>query len=631
MQFRFQKFRTRLFLAFLSITIISLVLALTSVGYYARGSKLTSVTIEMEEVFVDILKVLRYEHDFFYYETRNPQFFKTKESAFQLKHDSLIQVVRQKLYRLLDMPLVRLLDLDEVYVKDYIKRIIYELESYERSFLLLADLSYRRGFKDYGLIGHMRNKIHRVEQLNYGINRADMLMLRRHEKDYIIRKDELYAGKLEILCNQLIQSLRLDHQLEKVQREEVIQLLQAYLTDFNSLKKLEKQIGLSNHEGVNAQMRAHADRTATLMEEFLSQIDQKIQALKVYQNNTLWLIIALAILLSLILSYFLARKITSPILELSAFIKDTVKEGFHPSSKKAPLVSGSSDEIGELTGHFNHMLGEIQARMQENLEKNEELALQNEELSAINTQIQESENRLSRLNHVKDRILAIISHDLRSPLATVKGFMHIIDDNAEAFTSKEIQNFARQNQKSLFRVIDLLDNLLQWSLSQTGELDFKPQGLDPSEVIRTNIDLYEKSASNKQITLHAKVISEAQVYADPNMLDYILRNLIANAIKFSHPNSEIWIKAQEAEEDWINFSVMDEGVGIGKEEISKILFEGEHHTSRGTGNEKGTGFGLLLVKSFIEKHGGTLKFESEEGKGTTVNFRLQKMSVPELK
>jgi signal transduction histidine kinase len=168
-----------------------------------------------------------------------------------------------------------------------------------------------------------------------------------------------------------------------------------------------------------------------------------------------------------------------------------------------------------------------------------------------------------------------------------------------------------------------LDNLLQWSMSQTGEIEFKPEILNLNEIVAENLALYVDAAARKKIRLNSQIIDNQSIRADENMLNFIIRNLLSNAIKFSNADSEIKI-AVTSEPNYQLISIIDQGVGMSAEQASKIFDAQEHTSTVGTQAEKGTGLGLPLCQSFVERNGGQIWAMSEVGKGTTFSFTIPK-------
>jgi signal transduction histidine kinase len=178
--------------------------------------------------------------------------------------------------------------------------------------------------------------------------------------------------------------------------------------------------------------------------------------------------------------------------------------------------------------------------------------------------------------------------------------------------------------------MDLLMNLIQWSLSQTGQMKFNPERFDMVACIDTNTLMFNNIASQKSITIKNILPHSASVLADNAMISTVLRNLISNAIKFTMPGGEIIVSAMEKQTEII-ISVTDSGVGISKNSIVKLFRIDQNHSTTGTNNETGTGLGLILCKDFVEKHNGKIWVESEEGKGSTFYFTLPYDAEPQEK
>jgi signal transduction histidine kinase len=175
--------------------------------------------------------------------------------------------------------------------------------------------------------------------------------------------------------------------------------------------------------------------------------------------------------------------------------------------------------------------------------------------------------------------------------------------------------------KSLKNLFALLENLLEWGRSQTGNIDFTPEPFDLAVVLNENQELLKGQAGNKKIALVNENKNALPVHAHRNSINTVVRNLISNAIKFTPEGGKITLNA-EPEGKFIRVSVTDTGVGMSKEVIAKLFKIGTKHSTLGTSQEKGTGLGLILCKDFVEKNGGTIGVECAEGKGSTFYFRL---------
>jgi len=257
-------------------------------------------------------------------------------------------------------------------------------------------------------------------------------------------------------------------------------------------------------------------------------------------------------------------------------------------------------------------------------DKNEEIEAYNEELKVTNDELNFQKDNLEIANATKDKFFGIIAHDLRNPFNLLLGLSELLVEQisaAEYDKSKEIAEKINQTSSVAF---DLLENLLTWSRSQTGQIQFYPSNLNLKDVIDTNILLLKNSAENKGIQLSSTLVDDLYVNADKNMLLTILRNLLTNAIKFSRNSDKIFVKAEE-NEDCITIHVSDTGVGIDKIVIEKLFKVNENVKTDGTANERGTGLGLILCKEFIDWHQGRIWVESKKGMGSQFSFTLPKV------
>lgn len=242
-------------------------------------------------------------------------------------------------------------------------------------------------------------------------------------------------------------------------------------------------------------------------------------------------------------------------------------------------------------------------------------------LQAANEKIIQQNIELQQLNATKDKFFSIISHDLKGPLNSLTSFSGLLINYFDSLSKEEIQTLAKDLDKSLKNLFALLENLLEWSRSQTGAIEFKPARFDLSELIMETIDLLTAQAGTKNITLHYPSVQPVIVMAHKHSITTVIRNLISNAIKFTPTGGTITLSATKSNEEAL-ISVADTGVGMSKEVIDKIFRIDAKHSTKGTADEKGTGLGLVLCKDFVEKNNGSIGVQSEEGKGSTFYFTL---------
>ncbi|MBE0650309.1 MAG: PAS domain S-box protein [Bacteroidales bacterium] len=235
--------------------------------------------------------------------------------------------------------------------------------------------------------------------------------------------------------------------------------------------------------------------------------------------------------------------------------------------------------------------------------------------------LKESEARLSELNATKDRIFSIIGHDLRSPLNSILGFSELLLDQIKSRNYESIEEYASIIKNSSERVSDLLTNILVWSQTQTGKINFNPEYFKLTTVVDEVIDLMNDWALQKSIHISKKLPQNLKIIADKSMINNILRNFLSNGIKFTNVGGEIIIKAEKNNHEVI-VSVTDNGVGINDKDIDKLFRLEYTYSTNGTKEESGTGLGLLLCKEFVNMHSGKIMVESTVEKGTTFSFTI---------
>lgn len=230
-------------------------------------------------------------------------------------------------------------------------------------------------------------------------------------------------------------------------------------------------------------------------------------------------------------------------------------------------------------------------------------------------------DELKQLNATKDKFFSIIAHDLKNPFITILGFSDLLLSDYNELTDEEILFYIEEMKKSADISHNLLQNLLQWSRSQTGRIEFNPVKLNLADLVKENFNLLNATATNKQIELISEVPDNSFINADEEMIKTILRNLISNAIKFTSKGGKVKI-CSKIQNNFIETCVEDTGIGMSEETMNKLFRLDVSHTSKGTDQETGTGLGLILCKEFVEKNNGTIRVESEPGKGSRFIFTL---------
>lgn len=222
----------------------------------------------------------------------------------------------------------------------------------------------------------------------------------------------------------------------------------------------------------------------------------------------------------------------------------------------------------------------------------------------------------------RDKLYSVIAHDLRSPMGSIKMVLNMLILNLPSSSigdeMYELLTMANQTTEDVF---SLLDNLLKWTKSQIGKLKVVYQDIDMVEVVEGVIEIFSMVAGLKKIRIRLESPEVLAVNADIDMVKTVIRNLISNAIKFSHEDTEILVTV-EAKDGMAVVSVKDSGCGIDEENQKKLLHTDTHFSTFGTNNEEGSGLGLLLCQDFVIKNGGKLWFTSTKGEGSTFSFSI---------
>lgn len=310
----------------------------------------------------------------------------------------------------------------------------------------------------------------------------------------------------------------------------------------------------------------------------------------------------------------------------------------HFGERKIGVLDIHSDQIAAFTADDQTVLQMLADQIA--------VAIHNARLYRLEKDLHQLEatraQELAELNASKDKFFSIVAHDLRGPFQPLLGNAQLLEMMALDLTIEDIQDMSRIIHRSAQQVFSLLEGLLQWARLQMGRIEYQPVSLNLKQLADNSVELLTEMAKSKAITLQNEVPVEIRVYADEHMLDTVLRNLINNALKFTPKEGQVTIKAEirmkdenkeikkelypssftQSVQPSVVVSVVDTGVGMSEENLSKLFKIGLHYSTTGTAREKGTGLGLLLCKEMVEKNGGQIWVESLIGQGTTVNFTV---------
>ncbi len=236
------------------------------------------------------------------------------------------------------------------------------------------------------------------------------------------------------------------------------------------------------------------------------------------------------------------------------------------------------------------------------------------------TSIKKAEIELRELNAAKDKFFSILAHDLRGPLSTFVGLTEVLYDDFLTMDKDVAMDIINSLKLSATNIYSLLENLLEWSKVKRNRVEFNPERFNLKNKIETCTGILSENSGKKRIEIEISIPDDMEVIADKHMFESIIRNLVSNAIKFTPVGGKVTIRTNLESNQSIKVSISDTGIGIPPELKSKLFILNEMTSRAGTEGESSSGLGLLLIKEFVEKHGGEIFVESEVSKGTTFSF-----------
>jgi signal transduction histidine kinase len=239
----------------------------------------------------------------------------------------------------------------------------------------------------------------------------------------------------------------------------------------------------------------------------------------------------------------------------------------------------------------------------------------------VEIKLRQSEQELRELNATKDKFFSIMAHDLKNPIGSFLNLSEVLSTMFDDFSQEELKEYLEEMYSSSQHLFKLLENLLMWSRAQTGKIQVHKEQFDVKMIIDSNLSLLKLNADNKRIKFINNASDDSIVYADENMTNTVIRNLISNALKFTNIGGSITVNTI-FDDDFVQVSIADTGVGMDQDVVEKLFRIDSNYTTRGTSDEKGTGLGLILCKEFVNKQEGEIWVDSEPGKGSTFIFTL---------
>ena len=245
------------------------------------------------------------------------------------------------------------------------------------------------------------------------------------------------------------------------------------------------------------------------------------------------------------------------------------------------------------------------------------------ELKVMESNLKQSESKLTKLNKEKDRFFSIIAHDLKSPFNGMLGLLDIMANEYYDYSDEQRLKMIELSYYSAQKAFNLLSDLLEWARLQNEHFEIKKESLNLNEIINENIELYEKNASEKEIIIRNNINTSINISIDRNSINSVVRNILINAIKFTKNGGFVEFEVKQSNND-IELSIKDNGVGMSQDTMNKLFRIDESITMPGTNNEKGTGLGLTICNDLVTKNNWKMNIESQLGKGTTFKILIPK-------
>ena len=354
--------------------------------------------------------------------------------------------------------------------------------------------------------------------------------------------------------------------------------------------------------------------------------------------------ITILLILSIVIAYIILKDISQPISKFISEINVLLKkrdltERRSQNGSEQELLSNTVLELKKAYSKLEEFNTELEHQVrirtkelsdskekllklnEEYLSINEEFKAQNEELLNINEELEISEARLKELNATNNKLFSIIAHDLRSPFSSILGFSELLINNVRTYGAENSLEFITHINTTADHTLNLLDNLLTWAKTQTGQIEYRPKNLHLHPIIQEIIQVLNSSAAIKNITLNSSPSDGIGAFADPNMLKTVLRNLVQNAIKYTNSGGTVDIQVV-SQQNQVIITVLDNGVGMNEETLNKLFRIDSTLIKNGTAGERGSGLGLILCKEFVERNGGKISVESKVRIGSSFSFTI---------
>lgn len=580
----------RLFLVFSILVLNVIAICILSYWFNYHNKQIFNSVHELENQRIQIVRVLKLDLDFLRFETINQHFYATGKSSIIQKRDSLL---RQIIHN--NSLLQKKIEEFDFKISPMLDSIEQALLEYNALFNDVKEKIVMRGFKDFGLEGKMRQYAHELENHPNAIQLEDLLMLRRHEKDFFLRKEEVYYQKFNKLAGNLLEQIA----TAEFKNGFTLHLMESYRYNFNQLASIDKEIGMVPTQGLlgklNQQTTDISDQLQTVVHLAGIEADKLVK--KALLSAALITLITLT--LSFVFTYVTAVRVTRPIEKLSKLMSKYVfNQGINENEIRDESVT---DEIRNLSGSFMMLTRKLNAQFDETKKKSELAEQRNKELQKLNEEL--------------DRFIYSSAHDLKSPLASLDGLINLarleIDNHSH-------DHYFDKMKKSIERMNGFIRDITDYAKNKRQRLHVEK--IDIGMII-DDIFLSLDNLPEMKVIKHNVIIELTDFYTDRTRLEIILKNLISNAIKYADVQKEtpfISIHVLNVDDYRIKIIIDDNGIGIHEQHLPRIF----DMFYRAVENAKGSGIGLFLVRESVKMLRGQIRVKSALSRGTSFTLTL---------
>lgn len=582
--------RNRLLLAFLLFSLIIIFLSGASFVYLNKVEQLNRVKTLFTHSEANTLQILNHDYYFLQNEVKDQSYYLQGTTPTLEKRQEVLKELKKNFTEIRSI-----IEQNSLISPQRIDNALILINKYDSSFQKIQNLQLVRGFKDAGLEGNMRNFAHELEN-NYSIiPMKDILMLRRHEKDFFLRGEQQYVDKLNDKVKEVLASLS---QTEKSSRAEL--LLANYQKAFNRIVMIDRKLGVMPGQGLKGYLEGLTSELGAEFNKLATDVKQSVflllSRLKILYTITCLVCIALSILISYTISNRLAKPIQRLARKMSSFI---LHNNFNEVSLK-PSPSNPK-EIRNLTSSYLNMVKEIRSQYRQINEKSASLETQNAELKKLNQEL--------------DRFIYSTSHDLRSPLASLLGLITLTKGEV---SNQEATHYLELMENSVSRLDATITEIVQYYKNKN--TDVSVSEVFPNTLVRDIVDNFKYQEGATDIDIQIQIPENFSLLIDEKRLKIILENLISNAIRYQDKNKkdQRLIVRSYVRAGFAYLAVEDNGVGIPENLKSKVF----QMFFRASENTEGSGLGLFLVKETAKKLKGDVMVTSQIQKGSTFTLKL---------